>query len=79
MTTPSDRNISWKELSELCIDILDQDQDIEEKEVLQNLIDFIYNKHAYYFYVIQIVLYIFTNVFPFYLQVISDAHSENGE
>lgn len=34
MTTSKDRNISWKELSEICIDILEQDQDIEEKEVL---------------------------------------------
>ena len=76
--TFSDIEMTWLKMSEICNYILEQDEDIEKKQVIKNIIDYIFNEFSYNFFVGLNVLYIFT-LFCFIWQILIDADIDNGD
>ena len=49
----------------MCNDILNQDEEIEKKQVIKNIVDFIFDKYSHIFFVAHNALYICTFLIPF--------------
>ena len=56
----SDIEMTWLQMSEICNYILENDEDIEKKQVIKNLIDYIFEEFSYYFFRGLNILYMFT-------------------
>ena len=60
--TFSDIEMTWLKMSEICSYILEHDEDIEKKQVIKNIIDYIFIEFSFNFFVSLNILYIFTLV-----------------
>lgn len=58
--TLADIEMSWLGVSEICNYILENDEDIEKKQVIKNLIDYIFVEFSVNFFIMLNILYIFT-------------------
>lgn len=52
--------MTWLKMSEICNYILENDEEIEKKQVIKNLIDYIFEEFSVNFFVTLNILYIFT-------------------
>ena len=79
MIQGDNQEMSWRQVSNICKDILDQDGDIEAKDVIKNIIDFIFEAFSKKMLIFHIVLYIVSYFIPFVYQIHQDASDEEGQ
>ena len=70
--------MNWLNLSEICNDILEQDEDLEQKLIIKNIIDYIFNKYSHNMFVFHNFLYVFGYIIPHYVQILVNAKSDDG-
>lgn len=71
--------MNWLKLSEICNDILEQDEDLDSKLIIKNIIDYIFNKYSYHMFVFHNFLYVFGYILPHYIQIGVNAENESGQ
>lgn len=70
--------ITWRQMSTICKKILDQDGDIESKDVIKNIIDYIFETYSKKVMIFHFFLYIVFFFYPFTHQIHIDASTEEG-
>ena len=78
MIEGEDQNMTWRQVSEICKDIIDQDGDIESKEVIKNIVDYIFEAFSNNFLIFHILLYLLFYFCPFVYQIHQDGTTEDG-
>ena len=71
--------MNWLKLSEICNDILEQDEELEQKLIIKNIIDYIFNKYSHNMFVFHNFLYVFGYILPHYIQIGVNAEDEWGQ
>ena len=70
--------MTWRKISYMCKDILDQEGDIENKYVVKNMIDFCFEAYSKKVLIFHICLYVLFYFLPFLLQIHTDAQTLEG-
>ena len=70
--------MTWLQITDICNDILNQDEDIEKKQVIKNIVDFIFERFSKIFFVLHNLLYIFFFIIPFVVQITIRGDIDNG-
>lgn len=74
-----DHEMTLRQVSHICKEILDQDGDIESKDVIKNIIDYIFETYSKKVMIVHFLLYMVFFFIPFTHQIHLDASKEDGQ
>lgn len=78
MLLEENHEMTWRKASDMCKDILDQEGEIDSKNVLKNIIDYCFEEYSKKILIFHIFLYTLFYFVPFILLIHIDASKERG-